>query len=66
MRDTVFYAKKFERDVVNREEFTEEIQRIGEGIVNQLKKEEITYDEAYASLDYAYQLLKYQSNFVKL
>ncbi|MGU3441184.1 hypothetical protein ACLBXI_14320 [Bacillus cereus] len=51
---------------MNREGVTEEIQQIGEGIVNQLKKEEITYDEAYASLDYAYQLLKYHSNFVKL
>ncbi|MED1382080.1 hypothetical protein ACQKFK_15110 [Bacillus mycoides] len=66
MRDTAFYAKRFERDVVNKEEFTEGIQRIGEVIVNQLKKEEITYDEAYGSLEYAYQLLKYQSNFVKL
>lgn len=38
----------------------------GKKIVKLLKKEGITYDEAYASLQYAYNLIKYESNFLKL
>lgn len=38
----------------------------GKKIVELLKKEGITYDEAYASLQYAYNLIKYESNFLKL
>lgn len=30
------------------------------------KKEELTYDEAYASLQYAYNKIKFESNFLKL
>lgn len=37
----------------------------GEEIVKLLQeKEGLTYEEAYASLQYAYNLLKYNSNFV--
>ncbi|GAX06985.1 hypothetical protein IWT25_02333 [Secundilactobacillus pentosiphilus] len=39
---------------------------IGEKIVQLLKKEDVTYDDAYASLQYAYELLKYKSNFINL
>lgn len=38
----------------------------GEKVVELLKKEGLTYDEAYASLQYAYNLIKYESNFLKL
>ncbi|EMF0059347.1 hypothetical protein PFZ79_001064 [Enterococcus hirae] len=39
--------------------------KYGEEIVKLLQeKEGLTYEEAYASLQYAYNLLKYNSNFV--
>ncbi|MGM0122103.1 hypothetical protein IGK56_002294 [Enterococcus sp. AZ152] len=39
---------------------------VGTEIVNLLKEKDLTYDQAYASLQYAYNLIKYQSNFLKL
>lgn len=38
----------------------------GEKIVSLLKKESLTYQDAYSGLQYAYDLLKYESNFVKI
>lgn len=35
-------------------------------IVNLIKKEGMTYEEAYASLQDAYNQLKYESNFVQI
>ena len=61
---THFYLNTFERIVLDKEFFSEGAQKIGEAIVSQLKKENITYDEAYASLEYAYQFMKYQSEFL--
>ncbi|MBF7122862.1 hypothetical protein ITR01_00220 [Pediococcus pentosaceus] len=39
---------------------------VGDKIVELLKKEDLTYDGAYASLQYAYNKIKYESNFLKL
>lgn len=38
----------------------------GKRIVDLMKKEDLTHDEAYASLQYAYNLIKFESNFLKL
>jgi hypothetical protein len=35
-------------------------------LVNLIKKEGMTYEEAYASLQDAYNQLKYESNFVQI
>ncbi len=40
--------------------------KVGEKIVDLMKKEDLTHDQAYASLQYAYNLIKYESNFLKL
>ncbi|MCL0330567.1 hypothetical protein [Apilactobacillus xinyiensis] len=44
----------------------EQIKRSGSKVVNLLKKEGLTYEDAYASLQYAYNKIKYESNFLKL
>jgi hypothetical protein len=38
----------------------------GDKIVELLKKEDLTHDSAYASLQYAYNKIRYESNFLKL
>ncbi|WP_261805661.1 hypothetical protein [Lapidilactobacillus luobeiensis] len=43
-----------------------QIKQIGVEIVDLLKEKDLTHDEAYASLQYAYNLIKYESNFLKL
>lgn len=43
-----------------------EIKEAAHRIIQILKKEDFTYTEAYASLQYAYNKLKFESNFVKL
>lgn len=39
---------------------------VGNQVVELLKKEGLTYDQAYASLQFAYNKIKYESNFLKL
>lgn len=46
--------------------FEKNVSEIGEKIVELLKKEELTYAGAYASLQYAYDLIKFESNFLKI
>lgn len=46
--------------------FSEKSEEVGKQLVRLIKKEGITYDEAYASLQYAYNKLKFESNFVKI
>ncbi|WP_311873153.1 hypothetical protein, partial [Enterococcus avium] len=59
------YLKKFDRENDLSELGWGESKRYGEEIVKLLQeKEDLTYEEAYASLQYAYNLLKYNSNFV--
>ena len=44
----------------------EAIPSVGDEIIEVLKKRELTYEEAYASLQYAHNKLEYESNFIKL
>lgn len=60
------YLKKFKRENPVNDLFSENTVDIGTKIVTLLKKEDLTYDDAYASLQYAYNLIKYESNFLKL
>jgi len=61
------YLKNFpmEEEVVT-DLFGKKILKIGDHIIDELKKEDITYSQAYASLQYVYDKLKYESNFLKL
>ncbi|WP_301389235.1 hypothetical protein [Enterococcus entomosocium] len=61
------YLKKFQRQQnLNDFGFNEEIAEIGKDIVILLKKRDLTYEEAYASLQFAYNDLKYKSNFISI
>lgn len=61
------YLKSFQRQQdLNQFGFNEEIAEIGKDIVTLLKKRDLTYEEAYASLQFAYNDLKFQSNFISL
>lgn len=46
--------------------FGEKSGETGKKIVQILKNEGLTYEQAYASLQYAYETLQYESNFVKV
>lgn len=60
------YLKKFNRENPVMDLFSEKSEEVGKQLVRLIKKEGITYDEAYASLQYAYNKLKFESNFVKI
>lgn len=60
------YLKKFERENSVSDLFSKKAEKAGNKVVETLKKEDLTYDEAYASLQYAYNKLKFESNFLKL
>lgn len=61
------YLKQFNRENDLAELGWNESEKYGKEIVDILQtKEGLTYEEAYASLQYAYNLLKYNSNFVEL
>lgn len=59
------YLTKFKRENEPALMF-ERSNKVGEKIVDLMKKEDLTHDQAYASLQYAYNLIKYESNFLKL
>lgn len=62
-----YYLKDFKRQNAPIAFFDNtDIQKIGTKIVDLLKKEDLTHEQAYASLQYAYNLIKYESNFLKL
>lgn len=61
------YLKKFKmQNNVSEFGFSEEVESAGNSVVDELKKRELTYEEAYASLEWAYNKLRYESNFLKL
>nr|WP_278842521.1 hypothetical protein [Melissococcus plutonius] len=60
------YLEEFKRENNPDLFFKPNIDHPGRKIVELLKKEDLTYDQAYASLQYAYNLIKYESNFLKL
>lgn len=61
-----FYLKQFERENPVSTVFSGATKSTGDEIVKLMKKEDLTYDEAYGSLQYAYNKIKYESNFLKL
>ena len=60
------YLKKFNRQTPVSDLFSGSAKETGDKIVRLMKKEDLTYDEAYASLQYAYNKIKFESNFLKL
>ena len=60
------YLKDFKAQNPVRDLFGATSKKLGDEIVNVIKKEDITYEQAYASLQYAYNKLIYESNFVKV
>lgn len=47
-------------------EETEEMMPLVKQIIDIIKEQELTYDQAYATLEQVYNHLKYESNFVKV
>jgi hypothetical protein len=60
------YLNVFKRNNQPSGLFGSEVAEAGKQIVELLKKEDLTHDQAYASLQYAYKLIQYQANFLKL
>lgn len=60
------YLKKFVREKEVRDVFGGLSVDAGNKVVEVLKKEDLTYEEAYAALQYAYNKLKFESNFLKV
>lgn len=60
------YLTKFKRENAISDLFGTDSVKVGEQLVSLMKKEDLTYDQAYASLQYAYNKIKYESNFLKL
>ena len=60
------YLQTFKRTNQPDELFGGQVAEAGKQIVELLKKEDLTHDQAYASLQYAYNLIQYQANFLKL
>lgn len=60
------YLQQFQNENEVSDLFGKKAQTVGKEIVELMKKEDLTYDSAYASLQYAYNLIKYESNFLKL
>lgn len=62
------YLRKYNRKDLPGDLFGDQAISVGKRIVELMRqeKEGITYDQAYASLQYAYDLLEYESNFLKI
>lgn len=60
------YLKKFVREKEVRDVFGIQPVEAGNKVVEVLKKEDLTYEQAYAALQFAYNKLKFESNFLKL
>lgn len=61
------YLSKFKRNNdVEKLGFSKEAEKAGKVILDELKNRDLTYDDAYASLQWAYNKLQYESNFVSI
>ncbi|MYU61081.1 hypothetical protein FYN00_09635 [Lactobacillus salivarius] len=61
------YLENFKRENDKASDlFESDIDKVGTEIVDLLKEKDLTHEQAYASLQYAYNLIKYESNFLKL
>ena len=62
-----YYLSKFKRNNdVEKLGFRKEAEEAGKAILDELKKRDLTYDDAYASLQWAYNKLRYESNFISI
>lgn len=68
MRETTrsSYLRNFKNANQVSDLFSPGAELVGKQIVEMMKKEDLTHEEAYASLQYAYNLIEYESNFLKL
>lgn len=61
------YLARFKRNQMECEEAFGEVPVIvGSKLVKLMENEDLTFDEAYASLQFAYEKIKYKSNFLKM
>ncbi|KGL37413.1 hypothetical protein EP56_18115 [Listeriaceae bacterium FSL A5-0209] len=61
------YLTRFKRNQMECEEaFGEVPVNVGSKLVKLMENEDLTFDEAYASLQFAYEKIKYKSNFLKM
>lgn len=61
------YLEHFKRENLPLDFFRNpELNKIGVEILDLLKKEDLTNEQAYVTLQYVYNLIKYESNFLKL
>lgn len=60
------YLRRFKRQTAPVDDFFPESKDFGAKIVEMMKKEDLTYDQAFLSLQYAYDLLQYRSNFLNV
>lgn len=61
------YLSKFKRNNdVEKLGFSKEAEKAGKVILEELKNRDLTYDDAYASLQWAYNKIRYESNFISI
>lgn len=60
------YWEKFKDENQVTTLFSPKSKKVGTKLVELMKKEGLMYDQAYAALQHAYELIKYESNFLKL
>ncbi|WP_221642006.1 hypothetical protein [Listeria booriae] len=61
------YLTRFKRNQMECEEaFGKTPVNVGTKLVKLMENEDLTFDEAYASLQFAYEKIKYKSNFLKM
>jgi len=66
LREFKFQELNIERAFEEEPEQSKKFIEIAEDIVEILKVEELTYEQAYATLQQAYNQLKYEANFLKI
>lgn len=59
------YLKQFKNEEQLSDFVSQDDLKISKKLVELMKKEGLTYNEAYASLQYAHNLLEYESNFLQ-
>ncbi|WP_367368507.1 hypothetical protein [Schleiferilactobacillus harbinensis] len=60
------YLTEFKRSNDPSSVFGGHVDIVGRHIVDIMKKEDLTHDQAYASLQYTYNLIQYEANFLRL
>lgn len=62
-----FYLQEFKKENDPAEKcFDADVKEISEEVVSIMRKRGLTYEEAYAVLQYSYNKLKFESNFIHL